>query len=213
MIRALVAAIAITGATAFFTPAAAGARRAGPLSMSKDFAGGLNGVATEIGSAGFDPLELARTADEETLLWYRAAELKHGRVCMLASAGLIVQGLYTLPDPVFSETNPFAAVVKVYNERPGAWLQIGLVIAAVEVLGASIQQYTAPGDLGWDPLGLKPEDPEEFEELQLKELKNGSLAMLATAGMMTQSYLTGQSPVEQLTSGHISPFGDGQGFF
>eukprot|EP00913_Durusdinium_trenchii_P016971 g15956.t1 len=25
--------------------------------------------------------------------------------------------------------------------------------------------------------------------------------------------LTGQSPVEQLTSGHISPFNDGQGFF
>eukprot|EP00913_Durusdinium_trenchii_P018256 g17153.t1 len=31
--------------------------------------------------------------------------------------------------------------------------------------------------------------------------------------MLIQNGLTGQSPVEQLTSGHISPFNDGQGFF
>ena len=30
---------------------------------------------------------------------------------------------------------------------------------------------------------------------------------------MVRNGLTGQSPVEQLTSGHISPFNDGQGFF
>ena len=39
------------------------------------------------------------------------------------------------------------------------------------------------------------------------------LAMLATAGLATQEYLTGQGAVEQLLSGHISPFGDGQGAF
>lgn len=31
--------------------------------------------------------------------------------------------------------------------------------------------------------------------------------------MHSRNGLTGQSPVEQLTSGHISPFNDGQGFF
>ena len=70
--------------------------------------------------------------------------------------------------------------------------------------------------------------------MQTKESKNGRLAMLATAGMAYQTYVTGQGksfadhtntessliflnvfigPWEQLTSGHISPFGDGQGFF
>jgi hypothetical protein len=28
-----------------------------------------------------------------------------------------------------------------------------------------------------------------------------------------QELLTGQGPIEQLQAGHISPFGDGQGFF
>lgn len=37
--------------------------------------------------------------------------------------------------------------------------------------------------------------------------------MLATAGLATQEFLTGQGPVEQLVSGHLSPFGDGQGAF
>lgn len=31
----------------------------------------------------FDPLNLATSGSDETLLWYRAAELKHGRVAMV----------------------------------------------------------------------------------------------------------------------------------
>jgi len=37
--------------------------------------------------------------------------------------------------------------------------------------------------------------------------------MLSIAGMSYQTYLTGQGTIEQLASGHISPFGDGQGIF
>jgi hypothetical protein len=37
--------------------------------------------------------------------------------------------------------------------------------------------------------------------------------MIAMAGMLIQNGLTGQSPMEQWQSGHISPFNDGQGFF
>jgi hypothetical protein len=46
---------------------------------------------------------------------------------------------------------------QVFAQRPGAVYQILLAIAAVEVLGASIQKYTEPGDLKWDPLGIAPE--------------------------------------------------------
>jgi len=161
----------------------------------------------------FDPAGLAAKADEETLAWYRAAELKHGRVCMLAATGFIVQGLAQLPDPVFSNTKGVAALKQVWEQRPGAVWQVLLAIGAVEVLGASIQKYTAPGDLTFDPLGIRPEDPAELEELQLKELKNGRLAMVATAGFFIQDIVTGQGAVEQFTSGHLSPFGDGQGAF
>lgn len=40
---------------------------------------------------GFDPLNLATLGSESTLAWFRAAELKHSRVAMLATTGYIVQ--------------------------------------------------------------------------------------------------------------------------
>merc|ERR1719463_524687 len=50
-----------------------------------------------------------------------------------------------------------------------------------------------PGDLDFDPLGLKPEDPAEFREMQEKELSHGRLAMLAAAGFMAQEAVTGNT--------------------
>jgi hypothetical protein len=49
-----------------------------------------------------------------------------------------------------------------------------------------------PGDLDFDPLGLKPSDPAEFKEMQTKEINNGRLAMIAAAGMIAQELATGQ---------------------
>ena len=39
----------------------------------------------------FDPLGLATLGSDTTLTWFRAAELKHSRVAMLATTGYIVQ--------------------------------------------------------------------------------------------------------------------------
>ena len=47
------------------------------------------------------------------------------------------------------------------------------------------------GDLGFDPMGLKPTDAKEFAEMQTKELNNGRLAMIAIAGMVVQEGVTG----------------------
>ena len=46
-----------------------------------------------------------------------------------------------------------------------------------------------PGDIGFDPLGLKPTDPEEFAEMQTKELQHGRLAMLAIGGFIAQEFI------------------------
>ena len=59
--------------------------------------------------------------------------------------------------------------------------------------------YT-PGDIGFDPLGLKPTDPEEFELLQTKELQNGRLAMIAAAGFMAQELADGKGIIEHFTA-------------
>ena len=48
----------------------------------------------------------------------------------------------------------------------------------------------APGDLGFDPLELKPTDPAEFADMQEKELSHGRLAMIAAAGFLAQEAVT-----------------------
>jgi len=164
----------------------------------------------------FDPLKLSEGKDDETLRWYRAAELKHGRISMLATLGIVIQGLNTgiIPGFPVQDTNAFEALKQVYYKNPGALIQIGLAIAAIEVLCASIESKGGrPGDFGWDPANIKPKSEEALDEMQTKELKNGRLAMLSIAGMAYQTAVTGQGTIEQLASGHISPFGDGQGIF
>jgi hypothetical protein len=46
--------------------------------------------------------------------------------------------------------------------------------------------------IGFDPLGLKPDDPEAFAEIQTKELQNGRLAMLGAMGMIAQELVNGE---------------------
>jgi hypothetical protein len=46
------------------------------------------------GDVGFDPLGFSDVFDIKIL---REAELKHGRIAMLATLGLIVQEVYTFP--------------------------------------------------------------------------------------------------------------------
>ena len=40
---------------------------------------------------GFDPLNLATLGSDSTFAWFRASELKHSRVAMLATTGYLVQ--------------------------------------------------------------------------------------------------------------------------
>ena len=50
----------------------------------------------------------------------------------------------------------------------------------------SIPASHTAGDMGFDPLGLKPANEAELKEMQTKELNNGRLAMIAIAGMVGQ---------------------------
>ena len=60
------------------------------------------------------------------------------------------------------------------------------------------QFHSCQGDLGFDPLGLKPTDPTEFRVLRTKEINNGRLAMLATAGFIVQELVDGKTVLGHL---------------
>merc|ERR1711988_1552728 len=55
-----------------------------------------------------------------------------------------------------------------------------------------LKEGVVPGDLGFDPLGMKPKDEKGLVEMQNKELNNGRLAMLAAAGIIAQELVTGE---------------------
>jgi len=82
-VAGLVLALA-TSATAFTSTSR---KSSSALSMGKidDMAGSTMPFKT------FDPLGLATLGSDTTLAWFRAAELKHSRVAMLATTGYIVQ--------------------------------------------------------------------------------------------------------------------------
>ena len=122
---------------------------------------------------------------------------------MLAALGLSTSPIYHLPDPVFESSLGYGALNKLWAERPEAIVQIIAAIAAVEVSSLFKNGQGSAGDLGWDPLNLQTKlglksDPEKFEEMQLRELKNGRLAMIGASAMLLQEYVTGLGPYDQL---------------
>merc|ERR1712154_740494 len=140
----------------------------------------------------FDPLGFAAKANDATLLRYREAEVTHGRVAMLAAVGFLVgekvEGSSFLFDAqAIGASETYRAEVAFVDPKDVPDAEPGLMRAD-----------HFPGDVGFDPLGLKPEDPEEFEIMVTKELQHGRLAMLASAGFMAQELVDGKGIIEHL---------------
>lgn len=53
---------------------------------------------------GWDPLNLSNLGSDSTFAWFRAAELKHSRVAMLATLGYLVQAAGVHFDGMLSTT-------------------------------------------------------------------------------------------------------------
>jgi len=162
----------------------------------------------------FDPLGLATVGipNAGRLLFFREVELKHGRVAMLAALGILVGEQY---HPLFGGNIDVPSYI-AFQETPLQvfWPAVIAAIAIPEFFSVlsfgkdpkfsmfpkkgKVTKNTifgkdrVPGDLGFDPLGIRPDDPQELKEMQSKELNHGRLAMLASAGMIAQEVATGQ---------------------
>ena len=140
---------------------------------------------------------------EEEILLFRESEVMHGRISMMATLGFLVQekfhpifpavggpGARQLDIVLQSEAGQAAGLVLLgaifFTEITRA--RVGWVEPEVEM--RTLRKGYTPGDLSFDPLGLKPTTEAGLLEMQTKELQNGRLAMLAVAGIVAQELAT-----------------------
>jgi hypothetical protein len=180
----------------------------------------INLDGSYVGDVGFDPFYLSSIPKNfagfiqppqweaveglPTLYWMREAELKHGRVAMLAWTGWLAA------DGAFGPV-PFRFPGEVYQEVPNSLeahnvmvsqgslgfmlFAVGFIefcTSAVLVEVAKGESDREAGDFKLDPLQfLKGKSTKDINTMKLKELQNGRAAMLAFSGVVTQAALGG----------------------
>lgn len=187
-----------------------------------------------VGDVGFDPCFLSTKADSvgnyfnglfdgqgptDGLVWYREAELMHGRICMVAVLGFIVPGFthfagndWTGVD-AYSVTNPLEAL----GSAPGAALfqifafmsilefkRIMNIISDGKSYMAGDSQKWGQGAGRWNPFGLNY-TPAEYREKQLQEVKHARLAMIGFLGLVFQADASGVSVADQWSAAFVAP--------
>jgi hypothetical protein len=168
----------------------------------------------------FDPLSLSANKSDRDIKKFRESELKHGRICMVAFLGILTGESF---NPFFDGKISGPAIYQFQQADDLIsyfWVIVLFAIALVEgqnilngwespdeamsnksgseLRGASLKDSYVNGDLGFDPLGLKPSDAAEFDVLRTKELQNGRLAMLGVAGIVAQELVNGKGVLENL---------------
>jgi len=159
----------------------------------------MPGVTPPLGF--WDPQGFSTDIAEDKLIFLRKAELKHGRAAMIGALGLMSGELFS---PIFDKGGFFTGQPlqsQLFLQATPApyqafWGAAFVCSAFAELAAENSEKYGDEGreigDIGWDPLGMKPKEAAKLKEMQNKELNNGRLAMLAAAGMIAQEVLRGE---------------------
>jgi hypothetical protein len=138
----------------------------------------------------FDPLGFTKGKDEAGFRNLRVAEIKHGRVAMMASLGMVMPHFWKAPG--FQDVP--SGIGAVFTSEGGAGF-------AALVFGAGLHELVLwkddaskdAGDFG---------DPFKFgEQINVDrnyEINNGRMAMFAVLGQIVAELVTGKDAVDQL---------------
>jgi hypothetical protein len=142
----------------------------------------------------FDPFDIAKFFPAEHL---RKAELSNGRSAMLATVGWTWPALVgTFNSDDVTTTDPWEAV---FQANPQWWAQFVLFCAVVEGIKYRAElegkSYTGdgPAAIDWANQWGKL-DGKQKEDMRVKELKNGRLAMIGFASYVSAYVLPGSVP-------------------
>ena len=143
-----------------------------------------------------DPALMTQDISEDQFKLYQEAEFKHGRIAMLAFVGIFAAEV--LHPLLFREATVISAVDQIQSLNanfPQFWLVAFGMIGVLEGLSifkawqsldetmqepyglAKLKKSHIPGDLSFDPMHFKPPNLMALQNLKLKELNNGRLAM------------------------------------
>ena len=189
----------------------------------KDLLEGMPGQTLPLGR--FDPLNIAspENCSPETINWFRAAELKHGRVAMLSCVGYLTQaaGLQfpfiasaligrpfaeqQIDMESFAQLNPFKQWEYVPTSEK--LLVIGLIGITETLTELKKPHYMMSGKM---PQIVYPEfDFSEVKAITLftkqnRELNNGRLAMIGIMSFIADYYIPGSvPPLHDILSGKL----------
>jgi len=152
--------------------------------------------STQVGAMApvgfFDPLGFATPGDQQNFNILRGAELKHGRVAMMASIGLVAQHFIKFP-----------GFEKIPSGIGAINTQLGLVAFMALFAWSGVLETGAwrddpsnlrkqPGDFG-DPFGIKMYN----KEMREKEISNGRFAMISVTGILAAEIATGKDAIQQ----------------
>uniref|UniRef100_A0A7S4BAS0 Uncharacterized protein n=2 Tax=Chrysotila carterae TaxID=13221 RepID=A0A7S4BAS0_CHRCT len=184
-----------------------------PQGPGRSIADGSTGLPGDI---GFDPLSLANVdllldsatdksrSKARVLRDYRDAELKHGRLAMLAAVAFPLQeklnpllaAQFRMPNLVAETGGLSPTVLNGGLEQgpiPAAVLAFAVLVSLVELRGLDIKKAEGdswvPGDYG--TLRIAERGSEQYFSLQEGEIWNSRIAMLAILGYVVQEVVTG----------------------
>lgn len=124
---------------------------------------------------------------------YREAEIRHGRLAMLAAILWPIQEIidrFVIPDLFGSTTMMYGGVTLPFV--PLFMVFLMLLLGYLDIYAASIKENDAgdaflPGECFWDPLSILDGAPETMKRnMQLRELNNGRMAMIAVLSYILQ---------------------------